>query len=81
MQSLLEFTQETWSLSRPIVMSVRCQRKRLRATVRRALIGWLFIRQMDLSVVGQNLMQPHHSEYGGDPGGLMGGSREASTHK
>ncbi len=37
-----------------------------------ARFGWLFIRQMDLSVVGQNLMQPHHSEFGGDPGGLVG---------
>jgi hypothetical protein len=26
---------------------------------------------MDLSVVGQNLMQPHHAEFGGDPGGLV----------
>jgi iron complex outermembrane receptor protein len=37
-----------------------------------ARLGWLFIRQMDLSVVGQNLMQPHHAEFGGDPGGLVG---------
>jgi len=37
-----------------------------------ARVGWLFIRQMDLSVVGQNLMQPQHDEFGGDPGGLVG---------
>jgi iron complex outermembrane receptor protein len=37
-----------------------------------ARLGWSFIRQMELSVVGQNLMQPHHAEFGGDPGGLVG---------
>jgi hypothetical protein len=26
----------------------------------------------ELSVVGQNLLQPRHFEYGGDPGGLVG---------
>jgi iron complex outermembrane receptor protein len=37
-----------------------------------ARLGWLFIRQTELSVVGQNLMQPQHTEFGGDPGGLVG---------
>jgi hypothetical protein len=27
---------------------------------------------MELSVVGENLMQPHHAEFGGDRGGLVG---------
>jgi hypothetical protein len=37
-----------------------------------ARLGWHFARQMELSVVGQNLLQPHHSEFGGDAGGLVG---------
>jgi iron complex outermembrane receptor protein len=37
-----------------------------------ARVSWLFIRQMEWSVVGQNLLQPHHAEFGGDPGGLVG---------
>ena len=37
-----------------------------------ARVGWLFIRQMEFSVVGQNLLQPHHAEFGGDTGGLVG---------
>ena len=31
-----------------------------------------FARQMEWSVVGQNLLQPQHAEFGGDPGGLVG---------
>ncbi len=34
--------------------------------------GWHFTGQMQLSVVGQNLLQPHHAEFGGAPGGLVG---------
>jgi iron complex outermembrane receptor protein len=37
-----------------------------------ARLGWHFMRQMEFSVVGQNLLQPHHAEFGGDPGGLVG---------
>ncbi len=37
-----------------------------------ARLGWHFIRQMELAVVGQNLLQPHHAEFGGDPGLLVG---------
>jgi len=37
-----------------------------------ARLGWLFIRKMEFSVVGQNLLQPSHAEFGGDPGGLVG---------
>ncbi|HEX7423982.1 MAG TPA: TonB-dependent receptor [Terriglobales bacterium] len=42
-----------------------------------ARLGWHFTRKMELSVVGQNLLQPHHAEFGGDPGGLVGIKRSA----
>src|SRR5882724_9880534 len=35
-------------------------------------LGWRFVPQMELSVVGNNLFQPQHAEFGGDPGGLLG---------
>lgn len=35
-------------------------------------LGWRVSRHVDLSIVGQNLFQPYHSEYGGDPGPLIG---------
>lgn len=34
--------------------------------------GWHVTPQLELSVAGRNLLQPHHSEFGGDPGGLVG---------
>jgi iron complex outermembrane receptor protein len=34
--------------------------------------SWHATRSLDLSVVGQNLFQPHHPESGGDPGPLVG---------
>jgi len=34
--------------------------------------GWRAGRQLDLSLVGQNLFQPWHVEYAGDPGPLVG---------
>jgi iron complex outermembrane receptor protein len=37
-----------------------------------ARLGWRFNRYVDLSIVGQNLFQPWHVEYGGDPGPLIG---------
>jgi iron complex outermembrane recepter protein len=37
-----------------------------------ARIGWHFARQAELSIVAHNLLQPHHAEFGGDPGGLVG---------
>jgi len=37
-----------------------------------ARLGWHIARQLELSVVGRNLLQPHHAEFGGDPGGLVG---------
>jgi iron complex outermembrane receptor protein len=37
-----------------------------------ARLGWHIARQLELSVVGRNLLHPHHAEFGGDPGGLVG---------
>ena len=34
-------------------------------------LGWRFTERIELSVVGQNLFQPFHGEFGGDPGGLV----------
>ena len=34
--------------------------------------SWFTSRQMEFSVIGQNLLQPQHAEFGGDPGGLVG---------
>ena len=34
--------------------------------------SWHAAQSFDLSVVGQNLLQPHHAEFAGDPGGLVG---------
>jgi iron complex outermembrane recepter protein len=39
--------------------------------------GWRATRSLDFSVVGQNLFSPHHAEFGGDPGGLVGIERSA----
>jgi iron complex outermembrane receptor protein len=38
---------------------------------------WQANRQFKFSVVGRNLMQPHHAEFGGDPGPLVGIKRGA----
>ena len=35
-------------------------------------VGWRFARQWRISIVGRNLMQPYHFEYGGNPGPLVG---------
>jgi iron complex outermembrane recepter protein len=37
-----------------------------------ARLGWHLSRQFELSIDGQNLLQPHHAEFGGDPGPLVG---------
>jgi iron complex outermembrane recepter protein len=37
-----------------------------------AKFSWHFTRQMQWSVAGQNLLQPSHPEFSGDPGGLVG---------
>lgn len=39
--------------------------------------SWRATRSLDLSVGGQNLLQPHHPEFGGDPGSLVGIERSA----
>jgi len=35
-------------------------------------LGWHFGESLDLSILGQNLLQPSHNEFGGDPGPLVG---------
>jgi iron complex outermembrane receptor protein len=35
-------------------------------------LGWHVGEGLDFSVVGQNLLEPHHYEFGGDPGPLVG---------
>jgi len=35
-------------------------------------LGWHPTEHCELSFVGQNLFQPHHAEFGGDPGPLVG---------
>ncbi|MGA8030329.1 MAG: TonB-dependent receptor, partial [Bryobacteraceae bacterium] len=42
-----------------------------------ARIGWHFARNLEVSMVGQNLFQPHHAEFSGDPGLLVGIKRAA----
>ena len=39
--------------------------------------SWHATRSLDLSVVGENLFQPYHAEFGGDPGPLVGIKRSA----
>ena len=36
-----------------------------------ARFGWHFTRELELSVAGRNLVEPHYAQYGGDPGGLV----------
>jgi iron complex outermembrane receptor protein len=40
-------------------------------------VGWHLTRNLQLSLVGQNLFQPKHVEFGGDPGPLIGIKRSA----
>jgi iron complex outermembrane receptor protein len=40
-------------------------------------LGWRFSRQFEIAFVGQNLMQPSHPEFAGDPGPLVGIKRSA----
>jgi len=37
-----------------------------------ARLAWRFSRQLELSIAGRNLFQPHHPEYAGDPGPVVG---------
>jgi iron complex outermembrane receptor protein len=39
--------------------------------------SWHATRSLDVSVVGENLFQPYHAEFGGDPGPLVGIKRSA----
>ena len=39
--------------------------------------SWHATRSVDVSVVGENLFQPYHAEFGGDPGPLVGIKRSA----
>jgi iron complex outermembrane recepter protein len=41
--------------------------------------GWHIGEGLEISIAGQNLLQPHHAEYGGDPGGLVEVKRSAYT--
>ncbi len=38
-------------------------------------LRWRPAGRIGLSLAGQNLLQPHHAEFGGDPGGLVGNKR------
>jgi iron complex outermembrane receptor protein len=40
-------------------------------------LGWHFREGLEFSVIGQNLLQPYHPEFGGDPGPLVGIKRSA----
>lgn len=40
-------------------------------------LGWHVREQIEISVVGQNLLQPHHYEFSGDPGPLVAIKRTA----
>jgi iron complex outermembrane recepter protein len=42
-----------------------------------ARLAWRFAREFELSMVGENLLQPYHFESGGDPGPLVGIKRSA----
>jgi iron complex outermembrane recepter protein len=37
-----------------------------------ARVAWHFNRHLEFAVTGQNLLQPHHPEFGGDPGPTVG---------
>jgi iron complex outermembrane recepter protein len=37
-----------------------------------ARMAWRPLQRIEFAVVGQNLLQPHHVEYGGDPNALVG---------
>jgi len=40
-------------------------------------LGWHVGEELEVSVIGQNLLQPFHPEFGGDPGPLVGIKRSA----
>ena len=42
-----------------------------------ARFGWHITPELEFSIGGQNLLQPHFAQYGGDPGGLVAVKRSA----
>jgi iron complex outermembrane receptor protein len=42
-------------------------------------VGWRPSAQLEISVAGQNLLQPHHLEFRHEPGPPVGISRSASV--
>jgi iron complex outermembrane receptor protein len=42
-----------------------------------ARLGWRIRRNIEIAFVGQNLFQPAHAEFAGDPGPLVGIKRSA----
>jgi iron complex outermembrane receptor protein len=62
----LEFSQIVRSVS---VLAAQLTPRYETADVRMA---WQPIPHVEFAVTGQNLLQPHHVEYGGDPGPLVG---------
>jgi iron complex outermembrane recepter protein len=42
-----------------------------------ARLAYRLMRQLEVAVVGQNLLQPWHFEFAGDPGPLVGIKRSA----
>ncbi len=62
----LVFTQVFRSVS--ILAAEQCPRYET-ADLR---LAWQPIPHLEFAVTGQNLFQPHHVEYGGDPGPLVG---------
>jgi iron complex outermembrane receptor protein len=42
-----------------------------------ARLAWCFAPQFEIALAGQNLLQPHHPEFGGDAGPLVGIRRSA----
>ena len=70
--------QSSWEISKSLqadisfryVSSLPDQKVRAYSTAD-ARLGWQIGHNLDLALVGQNLFQPHHAEYGGDPGPLV----------
>jgi len=59
------------SLGGRYVSALPAQQVRSYATAD-ARVAWRPVPHIEFSIVGQNLIQPHHPEFGGDPGGLIG---------
>jgi iron complex outermembrane receptor protein len=74
-QSSLDFTRK-FALDQNLryVSALPAQQVRAYATADAGLT-WRPRTGLNLSIVGQNLFQPHHAEYGGDPGAPVGMKR------